>query len=100
VIHILAKGRTELAHMTEVAARNPDGTLAYPPSSTIVRYRQDEEKHWIAELSCGHHQHVRHQPPLVERPWVITQSGRAEKIGHPVACAQCARERKERIRNA
>jgi uncharacterized protein (DUF488 family) len=92
VIHILAKGRTELARMTDVAIRNPDGTLAYPPSSTIVGYHQDEEKDWVAELSCGHQQHVRHRPPLVERPWVLTEIGRAEKIGHPVVCAECARE--------
>ena len=38
--------------MTEVAIRSPDGTLAYPPSVTIVGYHQDKEKHWMAELSC------------------------------------------------
>ena len=36
VIHILSKGRTELALITVGAVRSPDGTLAYPPSSTIV----------------------------------------------------------------
>ncbi len=92
VIHILAKGRTELARMTDVVIRNPDGTLAYPPSSTIVGYHQDEEKDWVAELSCGHQQHVRHRPPLVERPWVLTEAGRAAKIGQPIMCAECARE--------
>ena len=92
VIHILAKGRTQLAHITEVAVRSPDGTLAYPLSSTIVGYHQDEEKHWVAELSCGHQQHVRHRPPFIERPWVLTESGRAAKIGHPVKCAECMRE--------
>lgn len=92
VIHILAKGRTELAHITKVAVRSPEGTLAYPPPSTIVGYHQDEEKHWVAELSCGHQQHVRHRPPFIERPWVLTESGRAAKIGHPVKCAECMRE--------
>jgi len=29
----------------------------------IIGYHQDEEKHWAAELECGHNQHVRHQPP-------------------------------------
>jgi uncharacterized protein (DUF488 family) len=33
VIHILAKGRTEIAHMTAAAVRRPDGTLAYPPAT-------------------------------------------------------------------
>jgi hypothetical protein len=92
VIHILAKGRIELAHLTEVAVHSLDGTLVYPPSSTIVGYHQDEEKHWVAELSCGHHQHVRHRPPFIERPWVLTESGRAAKIGYPVKCAECMRE--------
>ena len=27
----------------------------------IVGYQQDEEQHWMAELECGHHQHLRHQ---------------------------------------
>jgi hypothetical protein len=29
----------------------------------IVGFHQDEEKHWVAQLECGHNQHVRHQPP-------------------------------------
>ena len=96
VIHILAKGRTDLARITEVAVRSADGSLAYPPSSTIVGYHQDEEKHWVAELSCGHHQHVRHRPPLTERPWVLSEAGRTAKIGHLLVCADCAREAKSK----
>jgi uncharacterized protein (DUF488 family) len=92
VIHILANGRTELARTTEVAVRRPDGTLAYPASSTIVGYHQDAEKHWVAELSCGHQQHVRHRPPFVERPWVLSKAGRAAKLAHAILCAECARE--------
>ncbi|HVT37151.1 MAG TPA: DUF3565 domain-containing protein [Nevskiaceae bacterium] len=26
----------------------------------------------MAELECGHRQHVRHQPPGINRPWVTT----------------------------
>jgi hypothetical protein len=55
-------------------------------------YHQDEEQNWVAELSCGHQQHVRHPPPFIERPWVLTETGRAAKIGHPVTCSQCASE--------
>jgi uncharacterized protein DUF3565 len=29
----------------------------------IVGYHQDDERHWVAELECGHAQHVRHDPP-------------------------------------
>ncbi|NJO24047.1 MAG: DUF3565 domain-containing protein [Sphingomonadales bacterium] len=35
---------------------------------------------------------------FVERPWVLTASGRAGRIGHPVECAECTRERKERTK--
>jgi uncharacterized protein (DUF488 family) len=91
VIHILARGRTEPAHLTEAAVRCPSGALVYPRASTIVGYHQDEEKNWVAELSCGHRQHVRHRPPFIERPWVLTETGRAGKIGHAIACAECAR---------
>jgi len=94
VVHILAKGRTEPAHITEAAVRMPNGALAYPPQSTIVGFHQDEEMNWVAELSCGHQQHVRHRPPLIERPWVETEAGRVGKIGHPVVCAECARANK------
>jgi hypothetical protein len=94
VIHILAKGRTEPAHMTEAAVRFPNGALAYPRASTIVGYHQDEAKNWVAELSCGHRQHVRHRPPFVERPWVLTEAGRAAKIGHAIVCAECVRASK------
>ena len=33
----------------------------------IAGYHQDEHHDWVAELACGHYQHVRHQPPLAER---------------------------------
>ena len=52
-------------------------------------YHQDDEGHWIAQLSCGHCQHVRHKPPFVERLWVMTEAGREAYIGHPVECPQC-----------
>ncbi len=94
VIHILAKGRTEVAHITEAAVPGPGGALVYPRASTIVGYHQDVEKNWVAELSCGHQQHVRHRPPFLERPWVLTETGRAGKIGHAVVCAECMRTKK------
>ena len=55
----------------------------------IVGFNQDEEKHWVAELSCGHFQHVRHNPPMVSRPWVLTEEGRKEMLGYELACKQC-----------
>ena len=33
----------------------------------IVGFHLDEEQHWVAELACGHNQHVRHTPPWQNR---------------------------------
>ena len=52
----------------------------------ITGYHQDEENDWVAELQCGHFQHVRHQPPFVSRPWVQTAAGRLSRIGRHLAC--------------
>lgn len=30
---------------------------------SIAGFHQDEESHWVAELDCGHGQHMRHDPP-------------------------------------
>ena len=59
--------------------------------SRIVGFRQDDEGHWIAELACGHTQHVRHMPPWQERPWVVTAEGRAGRLGTTLPCKQCDR---------
>lgn len=55
----------------------------------ICAYHQDEEQHWVAELTCGHFQHVRHKPPFINRPWVILRSGRQEMLGHKLKCKKC-----------
>ncbi|HEY0335754.1 MAG TPA: DUF3565 domain-containing protein [Burkholderiales bacterium] len=55
----------------------------------IVGYHQDAEEHWVAELECGHHQHVRHQPPWTNRPWVTTPGGRARRLGSMLDCKKC-----------
>lgn len=57
----------------------------------IVDYHLDEESHWVAELACGHFQHVRHDPPWVERPWVTTAEGRRSKLGFRLDCKKCDR---------
>lgn len=56
----------------------------------IVGFAQDEEQHWYAILACGHTQHMRHTPPWQNRPWVMTESGRQQKIGYLLQCNQCA----------
>lgn len=55
----------------------------------IAGYHKDEENHWVAELVCGHFQHVRHDPPWVSRPWVITEQGRQNMLGFELNCKKC-----------
>lgn len=59
----------------------------------IVGFHQDADQHWVADLACGHTQHVRHDPPWQVRPWVLTPQGRAQYLGALLACVTCARER-------
>jgi hypothetical protein len=55
----------------------------------IAGFHQDAEDHWVAELDCGHFQHVRHDPPWMLRPWVLTEVGRRTKIGSTLDCKKC-----------
>ena len=58
----------------------------------IVDYDRDDEGHWRAILDCGHPQHVRHDPPLVTREWVLTEEGRASRLGVELECRRCDEE--------
>ena len=55
----------------------------------IIGYHKDDENHWVAELACGHYQHVRHNPPMVSRPWVTSEKGRDEMLGFKLECQKC-----------
>jgi tellurite resistance-related uncharacterized protein len=57
----------------------------------ITSFEQDESGEWIARLNCGHRRHVRHDPPLAERPWVESAAGRAGRIGAELECGHCER---------
>jgi hypothetical protein len=60
----------------------------------ITGYHRDDEGHWVAELACGHRQHVRHDPPWQLRPWVTTPEGRDGRLGALLECPLCdARDR-------
>ena len=63
-----------------------------PPQQPIVGFHLDKEGDWVAELECGHNQHVRHNPPMVERPWVLTEEGRNKFLGYPLSCKLCLTE--------
>ena len=56
---------------------------------TIIGFHLDEENDWVADLACGHAQHVRHNPPWQNRPWVMTKEGRKEKLGVMLECKKC-----------
>jgi len=57
----------------------------------ITGFHQDEHGDWVAELSCGHGQHVRHKPPFTLRPWVVTAAGRDSRLGTELDCVRCDR---------
>ncbi|MGH8714790.1 MAG: DUF3565 domain-containing protein [Casimicrobiaceae bacterium] len=57
----------------------------------IVGYHRDAEQHWVAELDCGHHQHLRHQPPWTSRPWVLSREGRTRHLAEMLECRKCER---------
>ena len=59
------------------------------PLRRITGFHQDEENHWVAELECGHRQHVRHDPPWQIREWVTTADGRARALGTELRCVLC-----------
>ena len=58
---------------------------------TIAGFSPDEHGDWVARLSCRHGQHVRHRPPFQDRPWVLTEEGRAARLGTPIDCPLCDR---------
>jgi len=55
----------------------------------IIGFHIDEQGDWVADLACGHGQHVRHQPPLTSRPWVLTEDGRRAHLGQLLNCLKC-----------
>ena len=55
----------------------------------IVDFDTDDENHWRAELECGHYQHMRHDPPLRNREWVLDPDERTNRIGVEIDCLKC-----------
>ena len=55
----------------------------------ITGFHQDDQGHWVAELACGHNQHVRHDPPWQVRTWVLTEEGRRTRLGETLNCVLC-----------
>lgn len=57
----------------------------------IVDYVLDGDGDWIAHLSCGHSQHVRHRPPFQERAWVLEEESRRARLETYLLCPLCDR---------
>ena len=57
----------------------------------IVKFDTDVDGHWRVELDCGHYQHVRHDPPLRNREWVLDENERAKRVGAELNCVKCER---------
>jgi hypothetical protein len=56
----------------------------------IIDFHQDDAGDWVADLECGHTQHVRHNPPWINRPWTTTAEGRAAALGKRLVCKLCS----------
>ena len=56
---------------------------------TITGFHQDEEEYWVADLSCGHSSHFRHNPPWQVREWVTTPEGRDGFLDTELDCKEC-----------
>ena len=59
------------------------------PEAAIQAFRQDDQGDWVAELACGHSQHIRHAPPFQLAEWVTSAEGRAAHIGARLPCKFC-----------
>ncbi|HET6726129.1 MAG TPA: DUF3565 domain-containing protein [Gammaproteobacteria bacterium] len=57
----------------------------------ITGFHLDDERYWVAELECRHNQHVRHNPPWVNRSWTRTEAGRNSMLGRTLGCKKCDR---------
>ena len=57
----------------------------------ILGFRRDEHGDWVANLDCGHGQHVRHRPPFFNRPWVECEKTRNGMLGVELDCPRCDR---------
>jgi hypothetical protein len=71
--------------------------LTATPSPYLIDFHQDADGHWVANLSCGHTQHLRHQPPWQNRAWVMNATQRHAKLGEAFPCGWCAQHAADSI---
>jgi|GEM_PF-179003 len=84
--------REEATHGDRLASGASTGAhYARCVERAIAGYHRDDEGDWVAELLCGHNQHVRHRPPFQLRAWVLEAEGRMDRVGTPLDCPLCDR---------
>ena len=83
------KERASLPKGTRESEPDTDGRPR-AASVRVLDFRQDEHGHWVAVLSCGHTQHLRHQPPWQNRAWVLNAEQRLVRRGERFNCGWCA----------
>ncbi|WP_417660387.1 DUF3565 domain-containing protein [Pseudomonas sp.] len=86
---LMNKERTSLTKASPESEPGPDGRTGSIPVY-LLDFRQDEDGHWVAILSCGHTQHLRHEPPWQNRQWVQSPELRRAQLGQPFDCGWCA----------
>jgi hypothetical protein len=69
--------------------RNTKTEIVRTLKKKIINFHEDEHGDWVADLECGHQQHVRHKPPWMVRPWVETREGRESRVGLELDCRRC-----------
>lgn len=55
----------------------------------IIGFGNDDIGDWRAALECRHFQHLRHDPPLTVRPWILDETERLKRIGIELECKKC-----------
>ncbi|MBT8768099.1 DUF3565 domain-containing protein [Metapseudomonas boanensis] len=91
MVRDLLRMNDERASLTAQSADcdpSTDGRIAAAPR--LIGLRQDDDGHWVAVLSCGHTQHLRHQPPWQSRTWVLDPEQRQAQLGRLFPCGWCA----------
>jgi hypothetical protein len=88
----LLRKNKERASLTKASSESEPSPDKRDPTPRLLDFRQDDQDHWVALLSCGHTQHLRHQPPWQNRPWVIDQQQRHALLGQPFPCGWCAQD--------
>ena len=78
-----------------LSERMQTGTVGEAIESRIIAFHRDEHGVWVADLECGHTQHVRHNPPWQFRPWITTTEGRSSHIGQSLRCKKCEEQARE-----